>query len=557
MAGFRLNRGFALIAALAATALLVPPSASANTITVNSNADPGSGGICTLHDAIVAANGNTAVNGCMPGGGASDVIDTTAIAGQTVQLAGALPQITSTLDIVGPGSGQLTVTGQDAVRPISLNSGAVVGISGLTITHGLATAVAGAINNIGTLTLTDVAVTNSKAQVTGGTNTFPEAGGIFNGGTLHLVLSSVTGNTVDGSGGTSQNAPQGGGIWTNGTVTIDRSSVSGNTATAVAGVGATTNASGGGIANFGTLSVLQSTLSGNSVSATASSSSNDASGGAIANANSASVNVTIDRSTLTGNTVSADSPGSATSGGFRVSGTSFSVTSSTIAGNSAAAGANVDLGVVATFKNTIVSNPLGGGTNCNGTATSQGFNLTDGTGCGFIDATDKPNTNPMLDSSLGDNGGPTLTLALLTGSPAIDAGLSSLGETVDQRGLTRPVDLSAVPNAPGSDGTDIGAFEVQAPVPPPPTGGGSGPVAPDTSLSARIRKAKRKATFTFGSADPSASFMCRLDKRALAPCTSPVTFKHLRVGKHSFLVEAVNAAAADPTPATFKFKLKR
>jgi hypothetical protein len=131
---------------------------------------------------------------------------------------------------------------------------------------------------------------------------------------------------------------------------------------------------------------------------------------------------------------------------------------------------------------------------------------------------------------------------------------------VDQRGLTRPVDLSAVPNAPGGDGTDIGAFEVQAPANPPPPGGGGGgtaTVAPDTSLSARIKKAKRKAIFTFGSPDASASFMCKLDKRPFAPCTSPTTFKHLRIGRHRFTVEAVNAAGPDPSPATFRFKLKR
>jgi large repetitive protein len=81
--------------------------------------------------------------------------------------------------------------------------------------------------------------------------------------------------------------------------------------------------------------------------------------------------------------------------------------------------------------------------------------------------------------------------------------------------------------------------------------------APDTSLNARVRKRKHKATFTFGSSDPSATFMCKLDKRALAPCTSPVTFKKLRKGRHTFTVEAVNAAGADPSPATFSFKLKR
>ena len=50
---------------------------------------------------------------------------------------------------------------------------------------------------------------------------------------------------------------------------------------------------------------------------------------------------------------------------------------------------------------------------------------------------------------LADNGGPTLTMALLPGSPAIDAGNTSLAPTTDQRGFPRPAGLAA----------DIGAFE--------------------------------------------------------------------------------------------------
>jgi hypothetical protein len=182
--------------------------------------------------------------------------------------------------------------------------------------------------------------------------------------------------------------------------------------------------------------------------------------------------------------VSADDPADAQFGAFNVHGTTFSVTSSTISGNSAPVAANVGLDALAMVKNTIVSNPLGGGANCSGAATSLGFNLTDGTGCGFVDATDKPSTDPVLSSTLSDNGGPTTTLAVLTGSPAIDAGVSSVGETVDQRGLTRPVDLSAVPNASGSDGTDMGAFEVQAP--PPPT------TTPPTTQPPVVTKKKKK-----------------------------------------------------------------
>src|SRR5207244_2543834 len=75
--------------------------------------------------------------------------------------------------------------------------------------------------------------------------------------------------------------------------------------------------------------------------------------------------------------------------------------------------------------------------------------------------------DPLLDQ-LRDNGGPTLTHALLSGSTAIDRGHSS-GSNTDQRGFTRPVGSPPSPNPNGGDGSDIGAFEVQAPVNTPPT----------------------------------------------------------------------------------------
>jgi hypothetical protein len=70
--------------------------------------------------------------------------------------------------------------------------------------------------------------------------------------------------------------------------------------------------------------------------------------------------------------------------------------------------------------------------------------------------------NPLL-GQLANNGGPTPTCALLPGSPALDAGYS-FGVTNDQRGLPRPVDLPYIPNAPGGDGSDIGAFEFNPPL---------------------------------------------------------------------------------------------
>ena len=68
--------------------------------------------------------------------------------------------------------------------------------------------------------------------------------------------------------------------------------------------------------------------------------------------------------------------------------------------------------------------------------------------------------DPLL-APLGPRGGATETQALLPGSPAIDAGSSDL--STDQRGAARPSDGFGISNAPGGNGADIGAFEVQQP----------------------------------------------------------------------------------------------
>ena len=90
---------------------------------------------------------------------------------------------------------------------------------------------------------------------------------------------------------------------------------------------------------------------------------------------------------------------------------------------------------------------------------SRGYNLTDDAAATYLDqATDKVNTNPLLGGLL-DNGGPTNTVALLPGSPALDAGGRS-GYLSDQRRLKRPVDQSLIANASGGNGSDIGAVEM-------------------------------------------------------------------------------------------------
>jgi hypothetical protein len=85
--------------------------------------------------------------------------------------------------------------------------------------------------------------------------------------------------------------------------------------------------------------------------------------------------------------------------------------------------------------------------NSGGTIQSNGHNLSSDNGGGFLTATgDQINTNPNL-GGLAQNGGPTQTHALLTGSPAINAGDDAFAPKLDQRGYLR-VGVS-----------DIGAFE--------------------------------------------------------------------------------------------------
>jgi hypothetical protein len=103
------------------------------------------------------------------------------------------------------------------------------------------------------------------------------------------------------------------------------------------------------------------------------------------------------------------------------------------------------------------------GPNVDGAVTSNGHNLlgvaTEATG--FTGTGDQTGANPML-AALADNGGPTQTMKLMTGSPAIDAGVAA-GATFDQRGMPRTVDDPGVANAATSDGTDIGAYEAEVP----------------------------------------------------------------------------------------------
>ena len=103
------------------------------------------------------------------------------------------------------------------------------------------------------------------------------------------------------------------------------------------------------------------------------------------------------------------------------------------------------------------SSIFGGGNNCSGGISDQGYNLESSTDCGFTGTGSLQNTDPKLDpSGLQNNGGPTQTIALLSSSPAIDHIPAANCPATDQRGVSW---------LPG-ERCDIGAFEFPDTTPP-------------------------------------------------------------------------------------------
>ena len=335
----------------------------------------------------------------------------------------------NSVSILGPGPGLLTVSGNNACRVFNV-TGTNVTISGLTIANGYGTVNGAGIYAGGSpgsvLSLNNCVVTNNSTTVN------VDGGGIFNSSGVTMTISNCTiaGNSAAGGG-------NGGGICSsNATLMIVASTLSGN----LAGFG-------GGIANNGsfgghaTLTINTSTLSTNSAFG---------GGGGILNyGSSGSAILTINASTLTGNSSSQNGGGIFTSGD---GGTGTVQIADTIL-NAGASGANFY-----NYGATIISDGY------NLSSDAAGGDATQNPG-GFLNAAgDIRNTDPKL-GPLQNNGGPTWTHALLSGSPAIDQGKANavlgLGLATDQRGFPRPSDNPNLANAPGGDGSDIGAYELQ------------------------------------------------------------------------------------------------
>ena len=256
---------------------------------------------------------------------------------------------------------------------------------------------------------------------------------------------TINGVTITGGNGVGTfNSGNGGGVFNDGTLTFNNSTIRNNAATN----------RGGGIFNDsgGILTFINSTISHNTV--------NGAGGGIDSN-----VQATLN---LTNSTVSNNSATGAGNlcgcGGGIINYSVMNLTSATIADNSAistASGIFNVIGGTVNARNTIIAdnNPT---QDFFGPLNSQGYNLIENTSNTTISGITTGNilgVDPQL-MPLGNYGGSTQTHALRPTSPAIDKG-NSFGVTTDQRGQTRPFDNPTIPNAPGGNGSDIGAFERQ------------------------------------------------------------------------------------------------
>jgi hypothetical protein len=386
--------------------------------------------------------------------------------------------------------------------------------SNSTVTNNVVLANGGGVDNAGMLTVTGSTLSSNSA----GSNTnFGAGGGINNSGTVVLdQQATLSGNTASDGGGISNSGAvsassatlsgntvlyNGGGIYNSGTVSLTSCTLSGNTSTATSlyqyrGDGGAIDNSGfvgvydstvsGNLAPFGTLTnfgtavlsgstvsgnfdvgianyqggnmtLYDSTVTGNSDCGIAIAGNRDRfSTATLVNCtlygNTATIgaglyanfysSTTLTNCTISGNTATVDE---GRGGGgiyiFKAVSTSVTLNNTLVAGNTSGIGPDIQGSV----NSNSASNLIGDGTEMTG--------ISNGSNGNQVGSSGNP-INPLL-TSLGNYGGPTQTMKLMAGSPALGAGDASLQglPTTDQRGFPRfrngSIDIGAVEDRGG------------------------------------------------------------------------------------------------------------
>jgi hypothetical protein len=431
--------------------------ADAFLVTNTNDSGPGS-----LRQAILNAN--------LPGvldDGPPTITFASGLAG-TIQLGSEL-LLSHRVTIQGPGADQLAVSGTSSSRVFDVRAGAT--ISGLTIENGNAHGVDDLGGGIYATGLQSYSAGDTNLTVTGcvfSNNDSDEGGGIFS--TVPLLVTSSTfrqNSAVYNAGGISAGtvtvsdstfldnaAGYGGGGIVAGRVTVSDSTFTGNAA----------GTNGGGL-SAATLNVVGSTFVGNTAGA--------GGGGLFGGTGS----LTVNNSTFFGN---AAAKGGGIYLGFSLFADIVAIDTSTLAGNTAGEGGGIwedpandwadDFDP--TVGNTIVAGntATSDSPDVYGVIRSNGDNLIGDAGSsrGFWAVGDQVGTaanpkNPLL-APLGDYGGPTQTMALLPGSPALGNGNPALAVDGSGRPLLsdqRGFGFLRTVNDAGTPKMDIGAFQTQ------------------------------------------------------------------------------------------------
>ena len=530
--------------------IAMAPAAQAASFQVNALTDGPSDtcavGTCTLRDAITDANAN--------GPGSDTITFASGLSGEITLdgTEGFLP-IYSAMAIQGPGTNVVSISG-DSNTDNTANAGDTqiayidtdvdgaendnVSISGLTLKEGYTTNNGGAVYSYDS----DLTISNSRLA---DNSTSAEGGALYSdSGTLTILGSTLTGNSAYSGGAlyTDDDADNAGPS----DVVIRNSTIDDNEAVSYSGGAAyfddqtdsvliegstisdnTADDNGGGIRFYGpevgAATLRDSTVSGNTAGSD---------GGGISDYGRYDAPIVIQNSTVADNDATTYGGGIYREGSDNTSypgNDTVTLSSAIVAGNTVGAtGAGPDL--------------------YDGGSTDGSFTV----GFSLIGTTPDPleanvvqsppgsnliGVNPQL-GPLANNGGPTETQRPATASRVVDAGIAN-GLSVDQRGFARTTDAPNA-NASGSDGTDIGAVELQAAA-----------AAIDTGPDGATRK--DRPSFTFSSPSPGATFECQIDGAGFAPCSSPKRVGPLADGKHLFEVRATSSDGLTGPVASRRF----
>ncbi len=403
----------ASVAVLLLASVIVPSSApvraASDVVTTCASRGPGS-----LPELLAAAAANATLTF------AQDCTDANAIT-LTDTL---IPSVNLTLDATAPARA-ITISGGGNVRLFAVKSGITLALRGLTLANGNTTA--------------DGQTAPDSKNPAGGFG-----GAIYNVGVVSVERSTFSGNTATKGGGAISNE---------GTATVTSSIFSANT----------TRIFGGAIFNIGTLNVISSTLSGNAATSAINSggaiailghgianvagcafAGNVASYGGAVN-NSSTLNVV--NSTFFSNIANDGDGGAIDSAGYGA----LNVIGSTFSGNSAGrAGGALSFRTGWLALSTIAGNAAPTGPDIDGSVTTDGggnvIGNTAGTS-GLTDPSNKLNADPLL-APFAENGGSVQTFALMPGSPAIGIAacptdpITMVALATDARGVSRPQSAS-------------------------------------------------------------------------------------------------------------------